>query len=229
MRTHLTWLAPLAALAAIGGALLGADGQWLYYIAKPLATILLFAFAWLAPQPVSRRYRLAVAVGLVWSLAGDCWLMFPGYFVAGLVSFLIAHLAYIVAFTDGTRLGARPLTWIACLGVGGVMLSLLWPGVPPALRIPVVAYMLALGTMAAQAITRWQVVAAGQGGDAVVNAARFAAIGGVLFMASDSLLAWGRFKGALPLSALLVLGTYYAAQWCIARSVTLGAPTSSSA
>jgi uncharacterized membrane protein YhhN len=51
------------------------------------------------------------------------------------------------------------------------------------------------------------------------RSARLAAIGAVLFMVSDSLLAWDRFAGGVPARALLVLGTYYAAQWCIARSV----------
>ena len=38
-------------------------------------------------------------------------------------------------------------------------------------------------------------------------------------MVSDSLLAWDRFRHALPLSALWVLGTYYPAIGLIAGSV----------
>ena len=44
-------------------------------------------------------------------------------------------------------------------------------------------------------------------------------LGAVLFMASDSLLAWDRFGHALPWSALWVLGTYYPAIGLIASSV----------
>ena len=52
-----------------------------------------------------------------------------------------------------------------------------------------------------------------------IRATLAAAIGGLLFMLSDSLLAWNRFHSALPLTTLWVLGSYYAALWFIARSV----------
>ncbi len=56
--------------------------------------------------------------------------------------------------------------------------------------------------------------------DAVeARSARWAAAGALLFVASDSLLAWDRFAGGLPLASLLVLSTYYGAQYAIARSV----------
>lgn len=42
------------------------------------------------------------------------------------------------------------------------------------------------------------------------------ALGGALFMSSDALLAIDRFAQPLPLSALWILATYWAAQWCIA-------------
>lgn len=45
------------------------------------------------------------------------------------------------------------------------------------------------------------------------------AIGGALFVLSDGLLAWDRFASPLPLAPLWVLSSYWAAQWCIARSV----------
>ena len=38
-------------------------------------------------------------------------------------------------------------------------------------------------------------------------------------MLSDSLLAWNRFDGPMPLAALWVLATYYLSLWWIARSV----------
>lgn len=49
--------------------------------------------------------------------------------------------------------------------------------------------------------------------------ARAAAIGGVLFVLSDSLLVWDKFGGGVPLAPLLVLVSYYLALWRIARSV----------
>jgi uncharacterized membrane protein YhhN len=46
-----------------------------------------------------------------------------------------------------------------------------------------------------------------------------AALGALLFVASDSLLAFNRFVGKFAAASALVLGTYYAAQWLIALSV----------
>ena len=42
------------------------------------------------------------------------------------------------------------------------------------------------------------------------------ALGGALFMLSDTLLATNKFAGPLPLASLWILSSYWAAQWCIA-------------
>ncbi len=88
-----------------------------------------------------------------------------------------------------------------------LILSQLWPGVPGALRIPVVAYVLALACMAAQAAVVWR---------AAAERKPVLAWGGLLFMSSDALLATNKFGGGLPLASLWILATYWAAQWCIA-------------
>jgi len=214
-------LAPMvacAALAAMLGGVLGegADAwQWLHWIAKPLATVLVIVAA-LAWPPVTSRYRRRIVTGLACSLVGDVLLMWPGdLFVAGLVAFLIAHLSFIGGFLGDSRLGARPLAWFGCLLLATLNLAWLWPSIPPALRVAVAAYALVLAAMAAQALGRASVHA----GDALARPARRAAIGGLLFMFGDSLLAWDRFHGALPLAAVWILGSYYAAVWFIARSV----------
>jgi uncharacterized membrane protein YhhN len=49
--------------------------------------------------------------------------------------------------------------------------------------------------------------------------ARRAALGGLLFMVSDTLLAVNKFAQPLPLSALWILSTYWLAQACIASSL----------
>jgi uncharacterized membrane protein YhhN len=56
---------------------------------------------------------------------------------------------------------------------------------------------------------------------AVAASARLAAIGAAFFVVSDTLLAWNRFGGGIPLASLWVLATYFIAQWYIARSVDL--------
>ena len=196
------WLAitALSALLAIASAPWALGQAWLNLVFKPLTTLLIIAMAWPRGRdtPALRRWVLA---GLVLSLAGDVALMWPREgFVPGLVSFLLAHLAYLVAFTRVQRLGARRAPFVVYALVAGAVLALLWPGVPAALRMPVVLYVLALASMAAQAAVLWRAAP----GDA---AARRLALGGALFLTSDALLASNRFAGPLPLASLWVLAS----------------------
>ncbi len=212
-----------AALAAIVGALLAAGGsgvgwQWLHWIGKPLTTALIFALAWRARPPLSMRYRRWICTGIACSLLGDVLLMLPqDLFVPGLLAFLLGHLCFIVAFLADSRFGAAPSWLLASLGYGAVNLYLLWNSIGAALRIPVIVYVLVLAGMGGQALGRARMFA--QHGDARASSARRAAVGALLFMLSDTLLAWNRFHAAIPLSSLWVLSTYYLALWWIARSV----------
>jgi len=213
----------LAAAGAIAGVLVAPAlpagvGQWLHWLCKPLATLLVIVLVRRAASPLSPRYRRRVVAGLVFAWFGDVLLMLPGdFFVPGLAMFLLAHLCFIAAWLDDSRFAVRPLAWLTCLVAGGGLLAALWSGLAPPLRPAVVVYALVLATMAGQALGRaWQHVAAG---DSLATPARRAALGALLFMASDSLLAWDRFRDALPLASLWVLGTYYPAIGLIAWSV----------
>ena len=206
-----------AAIAAIAGALLrsrgGFDG-WtlLHWIGKPLATAILVGLVWREGAAVDARLRRGVIAGLVFSLAGDVLLMLsPGLFVGGLLAVLVAHLCYLRAFTVDTRLFARWLPLAVLGAIGAAILAFLWGGLAPALRGPVIAYVVVLVAMAAQAFARWR-----EHPDART---RMAAIGGVLFVASDALLAIDRFRAPIVAAPLWVLGSYWAAQWGIAQSV----------
>ncbi len=112
----------------------------------------------------------------------------------------------------------RPPPWLlASWGYGAVNLWLLWDSIGVSLRLPVIVYVVVLSSMGGQALARAWMFA--RRGDAQAASARRAAIGAMLFMLSDSLLAWNRFHAAIPLSSLWVLSTYYLAMWWIARSV----------
>jgi len=96
--------------------------------------------------------------------------------------------------------------------LAGSILAALWPGVPAPLRAPVAVYVTCLAAMAAQAaVLGWRA----RGTDAAARSALLA-LGGALFVCSDALLATHRFAVALPWSGLLILSTYWTAQWCIA-------------
>lgn len=214
MIAALPWLTLLAAGAAIAAGL-GLLPAALLFIFKPLTTLLVIAWAWPRGHDLPRRRRF-VLIGLVLSLAGDVFLLWPKQgFLPGLVAFLLAHLAYIGAFSTGLRFAAKPAPFVAYAAVAGVILAFLWPGVPAGLRLPVVAYVLCLASMAAQAAG----VGIAARGSADASRGLLAAIGGALFMASDALLATNKFAQPLPLAPMWILATYWAAQWCIASSL----------
>jgi uncharacterized membrane protein YhhN len=202
-----------AATLVICAALAIASAPWalalpvLNFVFKPLATIVIIAYAWprAAGRPDVRRW---VLVGLVLSLGGDVALLWPTEgFLPGLVSFLLAHLAYLVAFTRERRLAADWAPFAVYAVVAGSVLALLWPGVPGALRAPVVVYVVCLASMAAQAAVLWRTG---------VERTGVLALGGALFLASDALLATNKFAAELPAASFWILATYWSAQWCIA-------------
>lgn len=214
----------VAAVAAILGALLAAADPrwiWLHWLAKPLATGLLLMLAWRAADPLSARYRKRVCAGLVFALVGDVLLMLPvDLFVPGLLAFLLAQLCFLAAWLDDSRFAVRPLAWLGCLAAALLLVALLWHGIAGVLRMAVIVYAATLATMAGQALgrARWHTAVA----DALARPARWAAFGALVFMLSDSLLAWDRFRDPLPWAPLWILGTYYPALWAIARSVERG-------
>lgn len=201
----------IAAVAAILGAL-QPELRWLHYLAKPLTTLLIVALVWQAVD-VDPRYRRAVLFGLVLSTLGDVFLMLPvDLFVAGLASFLVAHLAYLFAFTRRRAVWPLRWPWLAYALLAAGVLALLWPKLPLPLRAPVVVYVVALAAMAAQAATVMLADAS--------PATRAAAAGGLSFVVSDALLAIDRFHTPLPAAALWVLASYWLAQLLIGRSVS---------
>ena len=167
------------------------DLRRLEYVAKPATLAILLA--WAASRPDASPWLVAA---LVCSLAGDVFLMLPGdRFAPGLAAFLLAHLAYLVAFPSPwpARLG-----WlvVVLLGTSPVAVRIV-RAAPAALRGAVVVYLTALAAMTASALAT---------GDPLVSA------GALLFLASDALLAWDRFVHAWPGAKLIVHATYHVGQ-----------------
>ncbi len=152
--------------------------------------------------PSGRLWLLAALAG---SLAGDVLLLFPGWFVPGLVAFLLAHLAYLMLLRQDVGWFPSRRALAGTLGVGAAMYAFLWTGgLPTGLRVPVAAYVAVIALMAAQAIGRATVMRD--------TAAWTVAVGAAFFMLSDSLLATNKFVMPLPLASFWVLTSYYAAQ-----------------
>ena len=147
---------------------------------KPVPVLCLGLWVLAAPKS---SYRNRIAIGLGLSLAGD--VLIEWSFIAGLVAFLLAHVAYTAAFlSDTTRPCLIRALPVAAYAVG--LTTLLWPGLGN-LRPAFLAYALAIGTMLWRAAAR-----VGHGGAATPG--EWAALAGaILFALSDSLIAVHRF------------------------------------
>lgn len=181
----------------------------LFKLLKPLTTILIGVLAWSAPESL---YRQALLVGLLLSLIGDIALMFESNaaFLAGLGSFLLAHLLFMLAFLHGVEVYRLPAWAWLFLAYGVALGVVLVRRAAPALRGPVIIYALVLTGMALTAAMRWQAVGGITGS--------FAMLGAALFVLSDSALGVRKFVGRYPGAQCLILSTYWAAIACIAWS-----------
>ncbi len=209
----LTLLSAVAAILALSQPAQLPPG--LGFVFKPLTTVLILLHAW--PRGADRP-RLArwLRAGLLCSLVGDIALLWPEPgFLPGLVSFLAAHVCYIVGFCTRQRLGAVRWPFLMFGVIAAAVLGRLWPNIPAALQIPVVVYVVCLSAMAAQAWAWWR-ASAGQPDEPL---ARWAAWGGTLFVLSDAMLAINKFAGPLDMASFWVLASYWPAQWCIASSL----------
>lgn len=186
----------------------------LHFIFKPLVMLIAITFIALRSYEsgAATRFNALLMAALAASLAGDVFLMLPGnYFIPGLASFLVGHLFYIALFRRGVTWFPNRMALLATLGFGGAMYAWVWGGLhDPVLKIAVAAYVAVIALMAAQAIGRALVMR-----DA---ASKAVAVGACVFMLSDSLIAINRFVQPLPMVALWVLSSYYAAQILIVHN-----------
>lgn len=158
-------------------------------------------------------------LALIFSLVGDILLLFSmRIFLMGLYAFLVSHIFFIIGFNQ-----IPPSIPQSLIGFGMVLLLVaviavpIWKGVSrkPELKkfsLPIIIYAFVLSSMAVSAglslfKPQWN-----------SGAAWLAAFGGVLFLASDAMLAYNRFIKRFRLAPLLVIVTYHLAQFCLILS-----------
>ena len=128
----------------------------------------------------------------------------PAAFTAGLGCFLAGHVAWIMALRQrpgGGRLRARPALAVPHLAASVAVNAYLWKRTGKD-RIPVIIYSAALLAMSLTALD---------------SGSPRTAAGGALFLASDTLLALGKFGDLhLPAHEGLVMATYTSAQALLA-------------
>lgn len=190
--------AALFVVTAVHLLAVGLDWALVSAVTKPLLMPLLALYAWLAARPA--RPRLLVAAVLC-GWAGDVFLQFDAEpaFLAGMGAFAAGHVCYQVLFARGWRTRRVKIAAIPYALVWLGVLALLWPGIGD-LRIPVAFYSLLLAATA--------VVAVG------INAR--AAVGGALFLISDTLIATGIADLPRPPGVhVWIMATYVAAQYLL--------------
>lgn len=169
-----------------------------------------FLAAALAAGGLLTAYGRAILVGLVCSWWGDLFLSLSGAtsFMMGLIAFLLAHIAYSVAFLLH---GVRP-AWIAtglafAVAAGVPITAWLHPHLGT-MQYPVYAYIGAISLMVSLAV--------GTQGKA---ANPYLILGALLFYVSDIFVARQRFVESGMENALIGLPVYFLAQMLIARSI----------
>lgn len=186
---------------------------------KPLISISL-AFYLYTKCNMHKGFNRLVFAGLLFSLLGDCFLIFAVadvfYFLYGLVAFLLAHIVYSAAFFRDFKNSPQSskLYGHLTLFLMGVFSMSYYTWIRDYLnnfRIPVLVYIFVISIMAILAAYRYK----------RVNLISFRLIywGAIFFVISDSVLAYNKFVEPFSLAGVLIMSTYMIAQYLI----TIGA------
>ena len=180
-------------------------------IVSKIAASSAFLITALGSGALRSRFGQVILAGLVLSAFGDVFLLWsaPSLFLLGLISFLLAHLAYIAAFLShgiDVRWSAATIVPVAVLSLAVSMW--LTPYVSTDMLIPVRVYTIVISVMVAAAFG-----ARGAGGSWLMP------IGATLFYISDLAVATDRF--VTPGFPMYVWGLplYYSGQLMLALCV----------
>lgn len=203
-----TWIAALFSLLALGYIGLSQQGEFAgSALIKILPLLLLSAVVgrqWfqLTSPNRSRSWWL---FGLGFGMVGDVLLAIDGknLFVFGLGAFLVGHIGYLLALRPFARFDKRLLLPYALYAFG--VIQLMWPQLG-ALALPVMIY---ISVILVMSLATW----------ASEHTNRSLQIGGLLFIASDSLIGLNKFWQPIPFAGELIMLTYYAAQWLLAHGM----------
>ncbi len=186
------------------------------YIFKVLTMLMIITIAGMAINSPSGRYKKLIITGLAVSLVGDILLMAPqDLFVPGLVVFLIAQIIYTLAFIQCGGF-YRSFWGVLPFAVFAIIVFYFMASDLGEMTIPVFLYLIVIMVMIWQAL--------GQYVQTKETRALAALVGAAFFVISDTVLAVNRFSVPVEMAPLIVLGTYFLAQWLIALSAGFDHP-----
>lgn len=190
-------------------------------ITKPGVMVLLLA--WFSLKGGWSGDNLPFALGLIFSLIGDSLLLWQQrFFLPGLLSFMCAHICYIIGFN--LSLPVFNLWTVIFI----VLVAMLWlrayqairrqmdqsPKNKP-MRLPVMIYMVIISLMILSALFCLTKA------DWTFNSALLVSLGGGMFMISDFLLALQHFGRPIVKGHVMVMMTYHMAQLAIIAGVVM--------
>jgi uncharacterized membrane protein YhhN len=183
-----------------------------WYIKPFLIPFLLLGVYFHSDFP-SKKFLLTA---LTFSWFGDIILLFADrdemYFIIGLIAFLLSHITYILLFNKQIKPKNTKNKAVFWMGVTAiimyliVMIAMLLPSLGD-LTIPVFVYALVISTMllfAFKGFLIWK-----------TPANWYILTGAVIFVSSDSILAFNKFYKPVVLSSFLIMLTYLVAQYLI--------------
>lgn len=173
---------------------------------KLVPMILIILYTYRNRQETKPIHYYFIFSGLIFCMFGDGLII---WFVVGLTAFLIGHIFYTIGFFKIWEYSlARFLSFIPILAYGIFMSSEFVKALhnrnENELIIPVILYIAVISLMF------WSAIMSGQ---------LYAIIGSLLFVISDSVLAWNKFISSIPFSGSIIMITYYLAQFLIAFSL----------
>lgn len=186
------------------------SSETLRFISKPLLMPVLLIYFFVQTRSVDLNLKAWIIFALFFSWIGDILLMFeeksPGFFLFGLSAFLVAQVSYIIFF-HGIRMReyirGNALFLLLVVVYYAILISVLSPYLGD-MKLPVRIYGVVLSFMLMLAMHTML----GKN----KKAALWMMSGAILFVASDSLLAFNKFYGLFNYAGTLIMLTYGLAQ-----------------
>ncbi len=187
------------------------------FFAKPLIVLSLMVYVWVNRKRVQAAFMQLLMGALFFSWLGDVFLQLEkftaSFFLIGLSAFLIAHVFYIILFNKifKREKGSLKVFLIIPAIIYYVSLILfLLPGLG-GMTIPVLVYGLVITIMLIIAVHIYFRTNSPSG--------MYIAIGAILFVVSDSLLAINKFHTAFAYAGVFIMLTYGLAEYFIVRGI----------
>ena len=191
----------VTALFLMGTAIFFSPLEIPHKLCIPMGIIVASSF-WLTPWEIT----LALVFSIIGDYAGSCH-----NFMAQMWSFAVAHIFYVIFFVrrfirKDYKLTSKMKGYLLMLGIcTAALLSFVFVKIVPSapagvLRIGVSIYAMLICTMLYTAL---------------MQRSSLYALGAVLFVISDFILAWNKFVEPVPYRTILVIGTYLSAQWLL--------------